>query len=89
MTVVDYGDGLSSLFAAKIPGKPGGYDPSLRTINELFVQTLRQAVGKVPSPAIPRGEPFVYLYDGHRKPLLLVEMPWRPKNLPDSPVAVQ
>ncbi|MGQ0556517.1 MAG: hypothetical protein ACT4PN_11320 [Nitrospiraceae bacterium] len=88
MTVVDYGDGLSALFAARIPGKPGGYDPSLHTINELFVQTLGSAVGKVPPLSAPQREPFVYLYDGHRKPLQLVEMPWRPKNLPDSPAAV-
>lgn len=89
MTVADYGDGLSALFAAKIPGKPGGYDPALRTINELFVQTLGQVIDRVPALSTPQEQPFVYLFDGHRKPLRLVEMPWRPKNSPDGLAAVQ
>ncbi len=89
LTPADYGDGLSTLFAVKTPGKPGGYDPSLRTINELFVQTLGNALGKSPSFSVSRREPFAYLYNGRQKELLLVDMPWRPMNLPDSPAAVR
>jgi hypothetical protein len=89
LTPADYGDGLSTLFAAKLPGKPGGYDPSLHAINELFVQTLSYAFGKTPPLSVPRGEPFAYLYNGSRKELLLVDMPWRPMNLPDIPTAAQ
>jgi hypothetical protein len=89
LTPADYADGLSTLFAAKVPGKPGGYDPSLHAINELFVQTLRNAVGKTPPLSTQRGEPFAYLDNGHRKQLLLADMPWRPKNVPDSRAAAQ
>jgi hypothetical protein len=80
LTAADYMDGLSTLFAAKIPGRPGGYDPSLHAIDELLVQTLGSAVGKAPSLVVPRQEPFAYLYAGSRREQLLVEMPWRPSN---------
>lgn len=80
LTTADYVDGLSTLFAAKIPGRPGGYDPSLHAIDELLVQTLGSAIVKAPSLIIPRQEPFAYLYAGARREQLLVEMPWRPSN---------
>ncbi|MBX3303268.1 MAG: hypothetical protein KF693_13720 [Nitrospira sp.] len=80
LTVADYQDGLSTLFAAKIPGRPGGYDPSLHAIDELLVQTLGSAVGTAPSLAVPRQEPFAYLYSGGRREQRLVEMPWHPSN---------
>lgn len=80
LTAADYVDGLSTLFAAKIPGRPGGYDSSLHAIDELLVQTLGSAVGKAPSLIAPRQEPFAYLYAGARREQLLVEMPWRPSN---------
>ncbi|NOU10863.1 MAG: hypothetical protein HOO98_12730 [Nitrospira sp.] len=89
LTATDYADGLVTLFATKVPGKPGKYDPSLHAINELLVQTLGNSVGKPPPLSLPRGEPFAYLYNGHRKQLLLVDMPWHPLNSPDSPAAVQ
>ena len=89
LTPSDFADGLSTLFAVKVPGKPGGYDPSLHAINELLVQTLGTAVGKVPPLSVPRREPFAYLYDGRKKQQLLVDMPWHPMNLPDSTAAVQ
>ena len=89
LTPADYADALSTLFAAKIPGKSGGYDPTRHAINELFVQTLGNSLGKVPSTSAPRREPFTYLYDERRKQLVLVDMPWRPKNFPDSHAAVQ
>lgn len=80
LTAADYADGLSTLFAAKIPGRPGGYDPSLHAIDELLVQTLGRGVGKAPSLAVPRQEPFAYLYAGGRREQRLVEMPWHPSN---------
>jgi hypothetical protein len=86
---VDYADGLSTLFAVKIPGKPGGYDPSLQSINVLFVKTLGNAVGKVPPLSVPQREPFAYLYNGHRKQMLLVDMPWHPMKTSNSSAAVQ
>lgn len=89
LTQSDYADMLATLFAVKIPGKPGGYDPSLHAINDLFVQLLSKAFGKVPPLSVPRKEPFAYLDDGHRKQLLLVDMPWRPMNVPGSHAAVQ
>ena len=80
LTAADYKDGLSTLFAAKIPGRPGDYDPSLHAIDELLVQTLGSAVGKAPSLVVPRQEPFAYLYAGGRKEQQIVKMPWRPSN---------
>jgi hypothetical protein len=84
LTAADYADGLSTLFAAKVPGKPGGYDPSLHAIDELLVQTLDSAFDRSPELSVPRQEPFAYLSAGGRKEQLLVEMPWRPSNLPYS-----
>ncbi|MDF0676868.1 MAG: hypothetical protein P0120_21410 [Nitrospira sp.] len=89
LTPDDYGDELSTLFAVKLPGEPGGYDPSLHAINDLFVQMLGNAFGKAPPLSVSRGEPFAYLYDGRRKQLLLVDMPWRPMNVPGNHAAVQ
>ena len=89
LTPADYADGLSTLFAVKLPGKAGGYDPSLYSINELFVQTLGKAVGKAPSLSAPRGKPFAYLFNGYRKHMLLADMPWRPNRVSDGTTAVQ
>lgn len=81
LTVTDYVDGLSTLFAVKMPGQPGGYYSSLHAIDELFVQTLGSVVGKAPSLIAPRPPgPFAYLYAGSWREQLLVEMPWRPSN---------
>lgn len=88
LEAADYADGLSTLFAAKVPGKSGGYDPSLHALNELFVQTLGNAFGNGPSLSLPRREPFAYLIDGYRSEQLLVDMPWRPLSVPDSPATV-
>lgn len=84
LTPIDFGDGLSTLFAAKVPGKPGEYDSSLYAINELLVDTLRTALGKAPSLSPPQKAPFAYLANGHRKHMLLVDMPWRPLDIPNS-----
>jgi hypothetical protein len=89
LTAEDYTDGLSTLFATKVPGRPSGYDPSLHAIDELLVQTIRRAFGKDPPLFLPRQEPFAYLETGHGKELLLVDMPWRPLSTPDSSMAVQ
>ncbi|MFY4730733.1 sulfatase-like hydrolase/transferase [Nitrospira sp. BLG_2] len=89
LTPTDYADGLSTLFAAKIPESPGGYEPTLYAINELLVQTLDNAIGRTPPLSVPRKEPFAYLNDGDRKPLLLVDMPWRAVDVPESTVAAQ
>ena len=80
LTLTDYADGLSTLFAAKIPGRSGGYDSSLHAIDELLVETLGSAVGKAPSLLVPRKVPFAYLYAGGRREQLLVKIPWRPSN---------
>lgn len=80
LTEADYMDGLSTLFAMKIPGRPGGYDSSLHAIDELLVQTLGSAVGRAPSLVVPRQEPFAYLYAGGGREQLLVKMPWHPSN---------
>jgi hypothetical protein len=86
---VDFADGLATLYATKIPGKPGGYHHSLYTINDLFVQTLRNAFGQTPPFSVPRREPFAYLNNGHRKQMLLVDMSWRPMKASNSSAAVQ
>jgi hypothetical protein len=88
LTAADYADGFSTLFAAKVPGKPGGYDPSLHAIDELLVETLGRAFGNVPPLSVPRRKPFAYIWAGSRKEQLLVDMPWHPMNLPDTAAAV-
>lgn len=89
LTPIDYRDGLSTLFAVKIPGEPGGYDPSLHAIDELLVETLGRAFGNVPPLSVPRPEPFAYLRDKYRGEQLLLDMPWDPLNAPDRATAVQ
>ena len=86
LTVADYKDGLSTLFAVRMPGKPDGYDSSLYAIDELLVEILGKAFGNAPPLSAPRQKPFAYLRGGVGKEQLLVDMPWRPLNLPDRPV---
>lgn len=89
LTVADYADGFSTLFAVRIPETPGSYDSSLHAIDDLFVQTLNNAFGKAPSLSVPSHEPFAYLYAGGRREQQLVEMPWRPSNMPNSTSVAQ
>lgn len=89
LTPVDYADGFSTLFAAKVPGKSARYDPSLHASDELLVETLRRAFGNAPPLSVRRQGPFVYLSDGFRKQQLLVDMPWHPMNTSDNPTAVR
>jgi hypothetical protein len=89
LTEVDYMDALSTLFAARIPGKPGRYDPSLHAIDDLLIDTLGVSLGRAPANSIPRRKPFIYLHAGLRKEQMPVELPWQPSYPPHSTADVQ
>jgi arylsulfatase A-like enzyme len=57
----DLVDGFSSLFAMKLPGKPGGYDKSPWPLEQLLARFVYEA-GLTPNNLLPgKAEPFVYL----------------------------
>jgi hypothetical protein len=89
LTEVDYMDALSTLFAARSPGKPGRYDPSLHAIDDLLIDTLGVSLGRAPANSIPRRKPFIYLHAGLRKEQMPVELPWQPSYPPHSTADVQ
>ena len=80
LTEVDYIDAFSTLFAARIPGNPGRYDPSLHAIDDLLVDTLGASLGRTPANSIPRRKPFIYLIGPYRQEQMLVQFPWKPPS---------
>ena len=82
LTMTDYVDALSTLFATRIPGKPSRYDPSLHAIDHLLVDTLSAALGRPPVHSLSKQNPFVYLGAGNRKEQVRVELPWMPPASP-------
>lgn len=89
LTEADYVDALSTLYAVRIPGKPGSYDPSLHAIDDLLIDTLGASLGRAPANPIPRRKPFIYLNAGRRKEQMPVELPWQPSYPPPSTADVQ
>ena len=65
LTKQDLLDGFSTLFAMKLPGKPGGYDKSPRPLEQLFANFVFEA-GLTPTK-IPyeKSKPYVYLITDH------------------------
>ena len=80
LTDVDYADAFSTLFAVRIPGEPGSYDPSLRAIDDLLAATLGTSLGSTPVISVPRQDSFVYLSTGGQKEQMLVQFPWKPPS---------
>jgi hypothetical protein len=61
LTKQDLVDGFSTLFAMKLPGKPGGYDKSPWPLEQLFAKFAFEA-GLTPTNIRPdKSEPYVYL----------------------------
>lgn len=89
LTEADYVDSLSTLYAVRIPGKPGRYDPSLHAIDDLLIDTLSASLGRTPANSIPRRKPFIYLHAGLRQEQVPVELPWQPSYPPHSTADVQ
>jgi hypothetical protein len=78
LTTQDLVDGFSTLFAMKLPGKPGGYDKSLRSLEQLFEEFAFEA-GLSPRKILSeKTEPFVYLTAGPDKEFIRV--PYVPPN---------
>jgi hypothetical protein len=60
----DLADGFSTLFAVKLPGTLGGYDPSHLPLEQLFANFAFEA-GLSPANILPeKSEPYVYLSGG-------------------------
>jgi hypothetical protein len=57
----DYTDAFSTLFAVKLPGKPGGYDLSVRPLEQLLAEALNVPLQSAGTLATRESEPFVYL----------------------------
>ena len=65
LTKQDLVDGFSTLFAVKLPGRRGGYDKSLRPLEQLFAEFVFEA-GLTPTRILPeKSEPHVYLITDH------------------------
>jgi hypothetical protein len=61
LTKQDLVDGFSTLFAMKLPGRPGGYDKSPWSLEQLFAKFVFEA-GLTPTKILPeKSEPYVYL----------------------------
>jgi hypothetical protein len=60
LTEDDYKDAFSTLYAIKIPGKPGGYDSSVLPLEQLLAQFL-QIPQELRSVTTGKFTPFVYL----------------------------
>jgi hypothetical protein len=74
----DLVDSFSTLFAMKLPGKPGRYDKSPRPLEELFAGFVFEA-GLTPVNILPeKSEPYVYLMtDQAEDP---IRIPYIPPN---------
>jgi hypothetical protein len=71
-------DAFSTLFAMKVPGKPGGYDKSPRPLEQLFAEFVFEA-GLIPTKIIPKNsEPHVYLMTDHAADP--IRIPYTPPN---------
>jgi hypothetical protein len=61
LTEDDYKDAFSTLFAIKIPGKPGGYDNSVLPLEQLLAQCLQIPQEFQSATTRGKAKPFVYL----------------------------
>jgi hypothetical protein len=61
LTKQDLVDGFSTFFAMKLPGKPGGYDNSPWSLEQLFAKFVFEAGLTPTNILIEKSEPFVYL----------------------------
>lgn len=61
LTKQDLVDGFSTFFAMKLPGKPGRYDNSPRSLEQLFAKFVFEAGLSPTNILIEKSEPFVYL----------------------------
>jgi hypothetical protein len=69
----DYIDTFSTLFAARQPGLPPGYDRRVAAIPELLEEVVaRQTGGHHPYTA---SSPYVFVYAGRGKPMVRQPLP--------------
>jgi len=68
----DYTDAFSTLFAVKLPGKSGGYDLSIRPLENLLAEAIKVPIESAATPATTDSEPFVYLKSKTGKDLVRV-----------------
>jgi hypothetical protein len=76
LTNQDVVDGFSTLFAMKLPSKPGGYDKLAWPLEELFARFVFEA-GLTSTNILPgKSEPYVYLLVDHdRDPIRIPYVP--------------
>ncbi|HXV84978.1 MAG TPA: hypothetical protein VEG60_34470 [Candidatus Binatia bacterium] len=78
LTKRDLVDGFSTLFAMKLPDKPGAYDKSPWPLEQLFAKFAFEA-GLAPTNILPeKSEPYIYLTGGSDKEF--VRIPYVPPN---------
>ena len=68
----DYTDAFSTLFAVKLPGKPGGYDLSIHPLEYLLAEALTLPVDSAAARTTKESEPYVYLRRGGTEDLVRV-----------------
>jgi arylsulfatase A-like enzyme len=71
----DYVDAFSTLFAVKFPGKPGGYNASIKPLEELLAETVGVLPKSIPKSVAGGPEPFVYLMSRNRREFVPVFYP--------------
>ena len=71
----DYTDAFSTLFAVKFPGKVGGYNASIKPIEELLAETVGVSHKSIPKSVARGPEPFVYLMSRNRREFVPVFYP--------------
>jgi len=78
LTKQDLVDGFSTLFAMKLPGRPGRYDKSPWSLEQLFAKFVFDA-GLTPTKMLPeKSEPYVYLITDHATDP--IRIPYVPPN---------
>ena len=75
MSIEDYSDAFSTLFALKLPGKAGKYDLSVRPLEDLLAEALNVPLGSTLGLKVRESEPFVYLQSETREDLFRVFYP--------------
>jgi len=79
LSVQDFHDAFSTLFAVKSPGLPSGYDSRMMGLPRLLRDTVVEAHGSISSAA--EEAPFVYLHGGNGAPSFSkVPMPEMPSR---------
>ena len=78
MSKEDYSDAYSTLFAVKLPGKAGGYDLSIRALEDLLAEAIKMPGDSGPAPESMESGQFVYLESDAKGDLVRVPYPISP-----------